>query len=213
MIFKKIEVLNYEIQTKIFAVLLFLLVLVWLSISFMFFLNRHTYSNKRIDIKYFHSNLSKNTIKAIVPASSILDGDNFIIENYLAEYVKTRETHIPQDFLSKDAYVTAFTESNLFSVYLQQSQRYRMMNPFLLRHVYIQRIIKLDDTLYQVHYFTTEKQDYRTSLEVKKQMISTLRYDFAEIPEYDIRLKIKSFELLNPLKIEISVYTTARRYS
>jgi len=212
MIFKKIEVKDYEVSTKIFSTLIFTLIAIWLSIAFMFFLNRYTYSNKSIDIKYFHSNLSENTIKAIVPSSSILNGDNFIIENYLAEYVKIRETVIPKDYRTKDTYVRAFTEPQLLSSYIQFLDRFRTQNAFMLRHISIKKIIALDDTLFQVHYTMIEKKDYRSSPETKYEMISTIRYQIADIPEYDLRLKISRFELLNPLKIEVTIYTTARRY-
>jgi len=177
----------------------------------MFFYNRYTYSNKHIDIKYFHSNLSQNTIKAITPSSSILDGDNFIIENYLAEYVNVRESVIPQDHTTKDVYIRAFTETSLLASYFHSSEQFLNNNPSLLRHVYVQRILKLDDTLFQIHYLVSEKKDYRTSPEIRKQMIATIRYRFADIPEYDMRLKIMNFDILNPLKIEIVVYTTAHR--
>jgi len=213
MIFKKIEVKNYEIQTKVFALLTFVLVFLWLCIPFLFFFNRYTYSNKHIDIKYLHSNLSNNTIRAIVPASSILNGDNFIIENYLAEYVKNREGIIPNDHAAKDDYIRGFTSPNILAAYLEPVSRFREHNPFFLRHIAVQRILKLDDTLYQVHYFTSDKTDYRKSEEVRTQMISTIRYEFAEIAEYDLRFKIKNFEILNPLRIEVVVYTTAKRLS
>lgn len=213
MIFKKIEVKDYEIQKKLFSVLFIAVITIWISIGFMFFYNRLTYSKKYIDIKYFHSNLSNNTIKRIIPASEILDGDNFIIENYLAEYVKTRETIIPRDFATKDNYIRAFTSPEILSVYFEDAERIRRINPHYLRHVYITQIVKLDDTLFQVHYQTFEKPNYKESGELKKEMIATLRYQFVDLPEYDLRHKIQNFTLLNPLKIELMVFTTAPRLS
>ena len=44
-------------------------------------------------------------------------------------------------------------------------------------------------------------------------MIATLRYQFVDLPEYDLRHKIQNFTLLNPLKIELMVFTTAPRLS
>ena len=213
MIFKKIEVKDYEIQKKLFSVLFITVITIWISIGFMFFYNRLTYSKKYIDIKYFHSNLSNNTIKRIIPASEILDGDNYIIENYLAEYVKTRETIIPGDFATKDNYIRAFTSPEILSVYFEDAERTRRINPHYLRHVTITQIVKLDDTLFQVHYQAFEKPNYKQRGELKKEMIATLRYQFADLPEYDLRHKIQNFTLLNPLKIELTVFTTAPRLS
>lgn len=213
MLFKKIEVKDYEIQTKISSYLFFILIFIWILIVSLFVLNRYTYTKKHIEIKYFNSNLSQNTIKAIIPANSVLKGDNFIIENYLAEYVKTRETILPNDFLSKDAYIQAFTDPNVISSYLKTSQYFRNRYPNFIRHVRIKKVVQLDDTLFQIHYVCNEKEDYKTSQEIKKYMISTVRYTISNISEHDLRRKIHNFDALNPLKITVVVYTTARRYS
>lgn len=213
MIFKKIEVKNYEIQTKVFAALSFLLIAVWIAICFMFFYNRYTYSNKRIDIKYLNSNLSQNTIKAIIPAQSVINGDNFIIENYLAQYVKIRESVIPKDHATKDKYVQAFTSPPLFAIYLHKMERARKISPFLMRHVEIERIFKLDDSLFQIHYLVLEQPDYKKPEEQQKYMIATLRYAATEFGDYDPRSRIDKIYLINPLQIEMIVYTTAQRYS
>ncbi|MBU2645528.1 hypothetical protein KKI24_12545 [bacterium] len=213
MLFKRIRVQTYEVQTRVFATLFFTLIVIWMGICFMFFFNRTTYSNKHIDIKYLNSNLSGNTIKAIIPASSVTEGDNFIIENYLAQYVNIRESVIPKDYATKDKYVMAFTSQPLFGIYLHSSERSRKLSPFLMRHIEVERVLKLDETLFQVHFLAIEKIDYKEPSEHKKYMIATIRYQVTEIGDYDPRSSIADFDILNPLKLEVIVYTTAQRYS
>jgi hypothetical protein len=211
MIRNKIEIKDYGVQSKIFLILTVTLLSLWIVICFMFAFNRVTYGKKYIDIKYFHSNLSNNTIKAIIPAGDIVDGDNFIIENYLAEYVKIRETIIPGDHRTKDKYIRAFTSPDILSIYYDSYEKQRKSSPYYFRNVFVKKILKLDETLFQVHYYTTEKPSYKEPRQFKNQMIATLRYQIADIPEYDQRLKINNFDLINPLRVELVVYTTALR--
>jgi type IV secretory pathway component VirB8 len=213
MIHNKIEIKDYGIQSKIFLILMVTLLSLWILISFMFVFNRVTYGKKYIDIKYFHSNLTNNTIKSIVPAGDIVDGDNYIIENYLAEYVKIRETIIPGDHQTKDKYIRAFTSPEILSIYFERAEKQRRVNPNYFSNINVTKVVKLDDTLFQVHYYTFIKPSYKQQRQFKKEMIATLRYRLADLPEYDMRLKIKNFGLINPLKIELAVYTTALRLS
>ena len=114
---------------------------------------------------------------------------------------------------TKDKYIRAFTSPEILSIYFERAEKQRRVNPNYFSNINVTKVVKLDDTLFQVHYYTFIKPSYKQQRQFKKEMIATLRYRLADLPEYDMRLKIKNFGLINPLKIELAVYTTALRLS
>ena len=206
----RINVKDYEIQTNIFKFLMKAVAITWVLIVIMAVVNRYTYTRKHIETEYIYANLTELEIKNVKKAGEAIFGDDHIIKTYLATYVRNRESRFARLDGKKMDFIGALSSPNVFNRYNdKEREEFAKNKNYIIEATINPEIKKLDEGLYQVKFETREKtigekKEYRSS------QVATLRYRIKEYyNEEDYRLKIPDFERLNPLSIEVTIYSTA----
>lgn len=210
-IFKRIPVENYEVQIGIVKLQIKVLVGIFVLMIVMFGVNRYTYSLKHIETEYYRSNLSNAEVKRITPAEQVIGGENEIIETFLMKYVRLRETKLMEMSRAKNDFVKALSSYEIATIYQREEMNYyRTYNGAIKKVKIDENIKKLDDGLYQVKFITEEIKNLAKPTIERELFVATIRIKhFGSLSENDHRREIAEFERLNPLKIEVIIYTKA----
>lgn len=210
-LFKKIKVETYEVQTNIYRFQSRQALLSICVIVLIFILNRYTYSKKHIETETFTANLTSLEIKRIIPANQAIEGDDQIIKIYLAKYVKYRESKLLDADVKKYPFIQALSEPNIYYMYEDREREFYEKKKDYIKSVQIDpNIKKLDVGLYQVRFKTKEMISLREQDIYHSSQVATIRFHLLKkYDEGDNRLKIRDLERLNPLKMEIVIYSTA----
>lgn len=208
---KRIEVDNYEIQTNLYKFQTGLLILFMGILVIMMVLNRYTYSKKHIETEIYNANLTTMDINRIVEAERAVSGDDQVLKIFLAKYVRYRESKMMDLDKAKFSYIQAISSPNIYYRYQDQEMEFYAKKQNYVKNVKINPDIrKLDKGLYQVKFETKEMKSLADTAVYRSSQVATIRFRF--IDEYDVddkRLQIPNFERLNPLKMEITIYSTA----
>lgn len=135
-----------------------------------------------------------------ISSENEIKGDQVLLKNYLKKYVQTRENEWPYNSDHTQAQmqvVKAFSNHQVFNIY--QNRR----NSQHIRKAKIQKIEQLNPELYQV-YFISQQEDGSPEEKIATVGVRLLK-DFN-----GNRLEIPNVLQVNPLKIEIYSYNTAK---
>lgn len=208
---KRIDVKSHDIQTRLAKFQITLaLVLIAANIT-MFVGNRITYTKKHIETEYYNANLTDLDIKRITPSGQAFEGDEQVLKNYLAKYVKYRESKMPQSNDSKMPFIKALSTYQIYLIYSDREREFLKQYPDYMRMVRVDpEVKKLDKGLYQVRFETREMKSLRNPKVFKSSQMATIRVGIVDhYPEHDHRKNINDYDRLNPLDIEVKIYSTA----
>ena len=210
-LYKKIEVPDYLVQSKVAKIQIKILAVLWLIIGFMIVFNRYTYSKKHIETEYYNANLTDVSVNRIVSAHEAMTGDEQIIKNYLAKYVQYRESKLMDLDAAKFGFIKALSSYDVYWRYEDSEKEFYLKNREYVRRVQVDPAIKkLDEGLFQIKFETREIKNLRDAEVFKTYQVATIRYQIIDsYEENDDRVKIEDFARLNPLRIEITIYSTA----
>ena len=182
-----IPVENWQIQktlTKILGILLFLLVGL---ATFQAIDNNQLRKNILTEKVFLFKN--NNHIKSIKDAKeSVTQGDQILLKEYLSTFILAVEKNqLPM--------MKAFANPILFSKVKKKKQKI-----VLNIQVKIIKSFAIDKNLQQIDYFVQiGEMKQKKNAVVKWQLLP-------ELQEYDTRLRIQDFDMINPLLLEVSEF-------